>query len=265
MSGQIIFFKKNLADYDDENVIASASEGSEFASYVQNRNNTSAWITSGSVDANNTTFEIDFAEEKAVTDLIFVKQNWKSYLIEYWDGAAYQAMPTPISVTNNTEVTRRHSFTLLNTQKFRVTIRGTMVANAEKYLYQFIATTVIGQLDGWPVIDEPTHNRNKQSKPMLSGKTNIADNVGGFSFTLKVPDWRNSSDLAIVESLYTANEGFLVWPCGGVATQFTASVIGYRLEDFYLMRPANNYMPEWRQGFYTSGLDLKVKLTESNT
>ena len=56
MSGQIAFFEKNYADLDYANVAATASQGVGTEDFARNRRNDSAWITSGSVDADNTTF-----------------------------------------------------------------------------------------------------------------------------------------------------------------------------------------------------------------
>lgn len=262
MSQQITFFQKNRADYSDTKVIATASEGNLFAPLVLNRNNTSGWGTSGSVDANNTTLTIDFGDTHTLTDLLLVKHNFKSFTAKYWDGAAWQDFSPAIAPTNCTDSTSRFSFSSVLAQKILITVLGTQVPNSDKSLCQVIATQLIGQLTGWPVIKKPTHNRNKRITTMLSGKQYIAENVGGFAADLVVTNWSSSADLSIVENLFDSNEGFLVWLGGGDETQFSSIRQGYRKEDLYLMRCSNNYMPEWAQGFYKSGLAITISLQE---
>ncbi len=262
MAGQILFFKKSRCDFSIESVVASASQGSAYAAFALNRNNTSAWITSGSVDADNTTFDVDLGEMKDISQILLLKHNFKAFTVKYWDGATYQAFSPSISETTNTAASNRYTVTAQSTSKLRIQITGTQVVNADKYLYQFIATELVGQLEGWPVITNPEHNRNKIASMMLSGKLNVSVNVGGFRCDLKVDNWKSSADLTIVEALYNSNEGFLVWLCGGDETQFASVRQGYRYEDLFLMRTTDNYRPEYVRGLYKSGFAIDIKLAE---
>lgn len=262
MSGQIMFLEKSKCDFTNTNASATASQGSTYASYLLDRSNRTAWVTSGSVDSDLTTIDIDFTEARYIDFLALVKTNAKSYTWKYWNGSTYVDFATAIDVTNNTKSTVYHRVTEVLTQKLRVTIRGTMIADADKYVYQLIATSMIGQLAGWPVIKKPTHNLNRIVNRMLSGKVSVAESVGGFSMDLEVANWKSDADLTIVERLYSIGEGFLVWACGGDATQFSTERIGYRLEDFFLMRPTDNYMPEYVKGLYKTGLKIKIALAE---
>jgi hypothetical protein len=262
MSAQILFFQKNKADYSVASVTAIASESSDLASYVLNRSNLSAWITTGSVDANNTTLEVDFGETRRVTDIILLKHNFKSFKAEYWDGSAYQAFSPAIDETTSTETTSYFEFTAVTTLKIRITIRGTQVVNSDKYLYQFIATEKIGQLNGWPVIKKPMVSRNKKKSEMLSGKMNIFENIGKFSCTLEVKAATDGEDLTIIETLYEQFEGFLVWLCGGDESQFKTVRKGYRLEDLFLMKCSDEYEPEYLDGVYKNGIKISMSLEE---
>ena len=259
---QIAFFKKNFADISQPNVVASASQASDAAIYALNRNLFSAWMTTDSVDADNTTFDVDFVDERDVSEIILKKHNFKAYTVKYWDGATYQAFTPAISETTNTETTTWHRVTQQTTTKIRITITGTMVANADKYLYGFNATQLIGQLTGWPQIQDPTHSKNPSIDTMLSGKKRVIENIGGFSCNLSVKSWSISADLAIVERLYNSVESFMVWLCGGNEDQFVTQRIGYRLEDLYLVKCTNSYMPKYPEGIYRNGLDLNIKLEE---
>jgi hypothetical protein len=264
MSGQLLFFRKNRADYENTGVIVTCSQGNENGDYILDRSNRTAWGTSGSVDADNTTIEVDLGEVQSVTDILLVAHNFKSYTLKYWDevGLAWTNFSTSIAPTTNTAATTWHQFTSVQTSKFLLTILGTMVVDSDKILCQFIATTQVGQLAGWPVIKSPTISRGLQEQKMLSGKSNIVSAVGFYSASLVVDCWQSSADLDIVEDLYGSPEGFLVWPCGGDQTQFASVRQGYRLEDIFLVRCKNEFKPEWREGLYKMGLKLQIDLVE---
>ena len=262
MAGQIIFFEKNKADIGQPNIAATASQGTDYAAYALNRNPFSAWVTTGSVDADNTTWEVDLVDPVFITNILIARHNFKSYKIEYWDSAAWQTFPTAIDETTNTETTNRHSFTSTEVFKLRITIRGTQTANDDKYLYQFIATDLIGQLSGWPIIKSPTISKNKQNAKMLSGRVAVAENIGAFACTLAVANWKLDADLDIVEELYASQDGFLVWLSGGVESQFSSLREGYRKRDIFLMKCVDEYAPEFVDGLYKTGLKLDIKLAE---
>ncbi len=261
-TSQIIFFKKNKADFSDSTVVASASQGSAYAQATLDRRNDTGWMTTGSVDADNTTFTVDMINLHFVTDLILVKHNFKSFTAKWWDGAAYQDFTPAIAPTTNTDSVSRFSFAIIQTTKIQITILGTQVANADKSLRQFIATEVIGQLAGWPIIANATQDKAKRITKMLSGKTLVSENVGGFSVDLSVSVWRSDADLTIVETLYGSSNGFLVWLCGGVQTQFSSVRQGYSLVDFFLMKCQDNLISDWSEGLYQSGMGMALALTE---
>ncbi len=262
MSEQILFLQKNEADFSKSWVTATASEGNDYANRVLNRSNLSAWITTGSTDASLTTLTIDMVDARAITDIILIKHNFKNFTVKYWDGATYQPFSPAISETTNTAASNSYEVTQVSTSKIQITVNGTMVVDDDKYLFQFIASKRIGQLAGWPVIKNPLLERNKKSTKMLSGKLNIAENIGKFSCELTVKEWTSSADLTIVEALFNSPEGFLVWLCGGSESQFASTRQGYRHEDIFLMKCVNDYEPEYVEGQYLRGLDIKIKLAE---
>lgn len=261
MPQQIYFFEKNKADITNTDVVITASQADEFTAFMQNRDNNSAWITTGSQDSDNTNFVIDFGSERDITDIILIKNNFKDYTIQYWNGAAYVDFSTAINVTSNSTETVRHTFDSVNTLMVKVIITATFVVDDEKRLFQFIVTDLIGQLDGWPVI-KPVDSKNRIRNKMLSGKKRIIENSGGFRCSLSVKNWGSDADLTIIESLYDSIEGFLLWLSGGDETQFRSNRIGYRKEDLFLMKASNEYSPAYVTGIYTAGLKIKIDLEE---
>lgn len=262
MSSQIMFFLKSKCDISDSNVSATASQGSAYAEFALNRNNISAWMTTGSVDADNTTWTVDMVDPHFISDILLIKHNFKAFTVKYWDGAAYQAFSTPIVETVNTDETNYYTFTAVSTTKLQIRITGTQTPNDDKFMYQFIASKLLGQLEGWPVVQNPISSRNKQKSKMLSGKLNIAENIGSFKCDLTVKEWKVEDDIDIVETLYDSNEGFLVWLGGGDETQFWSARKGFRNEDLFLMKCTNDYEPTYRGGHYLRGLDMKITLEE---
>jgi hypothetical protein len=270
-TGQIRAFKKNKLDIS--NTLASitvtdgtaTNDGSSFVDFLRNRNNTSAWLTTGSDDAALTQLDFELTDERDLDTLILVCHNFDSYTIQYWDGALYQDFSTPIAVTGNTKETTFHQFDKVETSRLRLIIQGTIVPDADKKMKQFIATEnlVTGQLAGWPIIKKPTFDTNKKISKMLSGKVNVTESVGGFGFDLQVRHWSIDSDLNIVEEIYLGKRGVLIWLSAGDEEQFQFKRIGYRNEDIYLMRAVNNYSPEYVSGVYVNGVKITLKLRES--
>lgn len=263
-AAKVLFLKKNRIDAEYTLPVLTASEGTATIENVRDRSNRTAWQTVGSTDASGTTVLVEFGETRRLTDILLIRHNFKAYTIQYYDddALAYANFSTPISETVNTDETTLHQFTAINTTKILLTISGTQVANAEKTLYQFIATERLGRLAGWPQIKKPRIGREVKTSKMLSGKSNVVESVGFYSVRLSVTNWSSDADLAIVESLYDSNEGFLIYPSGGNEAQFSSVRQGYRLEDIFLVRCTNDYNPEFVGGFYRTGLKLDIDFTE---
>lgn len=262
MSQQIRVFTKNKLDISNSNIVMTASQAQTYIDFVRNRSNMSAWVTTGSVDSDNTSIEVDFVDLINIDSILLLKHNFKSYTLQYWDGDSWEDFSTPIAPTNNSETSTFHQFTEVFTTKIRIIILGTVVANSDKYLFQFIATTEHAQFNGWPIIKKPQHSRQRVRTKVLSGKETIKESAGAFSCQLNIKVHSDSSDLDLIETMYFANTAFLVWLCGGDQTQFSSQRIGYRLEDIYLMKCADEYRPEWYKGFYMSGQVVAVDLIE---
>lgn len=261
MAKQILFFQKNKADYEKSWVSATATESNSIISNVLDRSNRTGWLTSGSVDANNTQFVINFGDTVTIDTILLINHNFKNFLVEYYNPTS-SSWVTLQNVTNSTDTTTYLSFNAVLTTNVRVTIFGTQVANSDKVLTQFIATAKIGQLQGWPVIEKPQLARNLTEQPMLSGKSFIFPQVGMYSASLTVKHLSSSADLGLIESLVNASEGFLYWPCGGDQTQFRSVRQGYRLQDIYLVRCRNEWSPELVEGIYQNGMQVQLDLVE---
>lgn len=265
MPGQIIFFEKNKADFENGNVVVTASEGNLTSDRVIDRDNLTAWVTEGSLDANNTTLEIDMVDTRELDSVVLIGHNFKSFKVEYWNGSAWSDFSPAADVTNGTETGSYFSVNTVFTSKVKLTVRGTHTPDDDKILKQFIVTRMIGQLQGWPIIKNPKMDRNLKVSKMLSGRKHVVENAPAYSARLDVKNWNNDADLTVVETLHEMNEGFLFWPCGGDESQFATLRKGYRFEDIFLVRVVSAHIPEFYKGLYSTGLDISFDLAEVNT
>lgn len=264
----IKFFRKNFLDLDNELPTITVTDGvatdtgEDYTDLMRNRNNNSGWSTTGSSDAGTTTMVISFGETKSFTDILLVGHNLKNYNLKYYDGTNYQNFSTAIDRTDNTVTTTHHSFTEVSTTAIRLIINGTMVANSDKYIKQFIVTEALGTFTVEPEV-KPQFDRDRKVTKFLSGKSYVAKSVGGFNCQIKMKNaGAASTDLTLIELLHTTYEGFLMWLCGGDVSQFELEREGYRLEDIFLMDITNEYTPEYVNSRWYQGMPIDLKLVE---
>jgi len=259
---QIRFFKKSRMDLSFSQVVITASQGNDYADKVRNRSLNNGWATTGSVDADNTTFEVDFIDVTTMDTIVLNDMNFASYKIEKWNGLAYEAFSPAIDVTGNTKTTRFHQFTSVEPTKIRLTIRGTITPDEDKFMSEMLVCESIGQFEGWPVVKAPIVSRDRKELKMLSGKVSIRESIGFRAYKLECPNLSSDADLSIVEQLFGTNEGFHVWISGGDESQFSSVRMGFREVDIPLMKPRNELSNEWYKGFYKSGVKMAIDLKE---
>lgn len=266
MGKQIRFFRKNHLDFDRGEVLmtvtdaTATSTGDGTLPFLRNRNNNSGWATTGSNDAANTVLDIDMLGYQTIDTMMLVLHNFKSFLVEYYDNAE-SIYKTYADITNNAETTTIIDNTVI-TNKIKITIRGTIAADEDKFMRQLIFTENLGQFNGWPKIQRPTSSLNKRANKMMSGKSNIVEKLGSFSAVLEVK-LSNDADLALIEEIYFAREGVLMLLSGGDENQFRTKRIGYKNEDVVLVRAADEYQNPYDDGIYTSLIKHKITLVEA--
>lgn len=271
MSSQPRFLKKNWIDLSNADGAITVTDavatntGSAIIDFVRNRNNYSAWLTTGSTDAANTTLDIDLGQSLDVDCLMLVKHNWKAFTIKERGSTSdpWSDFSTPIAQTTNADEVSFFSFDSVETRYLQIIITGCQVVDADKELYQLIIAEQLGQFAGWPMIKNPTHDRGRKATNMLSGKLSMVEGVGAFLVDLEFTHLKSAADLAIIEEIYTMREGCLLWLGGGDEAQFNYAALGYRKEDIYLVRPTNNYEPTLDKGIYPNGHRIVLKLRES--
>lgn len=264
----IKFFRKNIIDLSNDLVTITITDsvatdtGEDFAYLMRNRNNNSGWATTGSTDAAGTTMVVDFGEERSFNCIHLIGTNLKSFTLKYWNGSAWTDFSTAINETTNTLSTNFYNFTTVAGSQLQLVISGTQVADADKYIKQFLVTEIIGTFSVQPEL-KPQWDKDRKTTKFLSGKNFVAKSVGGFNLGIRMKSASLDADFAIIESLFNSYEGFLVWPCGNDVSQFTDGVReGYRLEDIFLMDLSNEYSPEYIDSRWANGLPIDLKLVE---
>lgn len=263
----IKFFRKNIIDLTNPLVTVTVTDsvatdtGNDFTSLMRNRNNNSGWGTTGSSDAGTTTMVIAFGETRSFTTIHLIGHNLKSYTLKYWNGSAWTDFSTAIAPTTNTATTTYYTFTEVSSTQLQLIINGTVVANADKYLKQFIVSEILGTLSIEPEI-QPQWDKDRKLTKFISGKSYVAKSVGAFNVRIKMKSASNSTDLTLVETLFASYEGFLVWLGGGDESQFESVREGYRLQDIFLMDISNEYDVAYVESRWYHGLPIDLKLVE---
>ena len=272
MLGPLIF-EKNKIDLDAPNISITVTDsvasdpGTDFGDLMRNRRNDSGWGTAGSSDAGSTTLIFNMTDDYLISDIIIAFHNLKRYTIDYWNGSAYVDFPgaEAVAVLNNVNNTTHHRFTPVTTSRIRLIIVATQTPNDDKYIGQFIITNRIGQFEVEPFIRKPKQERGRKIRKMLSGRSNITRSLGATSFAYQFPKNLNGADMAILQRMFEAVNGFIVWNCGGTVDQFPMVIPGFRMHDIYLMQCANDFDGEWNDGHFNHGQSTEVQLVESRT
>ena len=267
MGQQIRFFEIPASDYSNQNAVFTVTDpladddGQLIVDFVRNRNLTSSWLTTGSLDANNTELLVSFGDAQYLTSLFLVKHNLKSFKLEYFDSLSWTEFDNQ---TDNTLETTEHVLPEgANVLEIRLTIYGTMVPDSDKRITQYLASKQIGQMEGFPEIKSMTHKTGIKNSVMLSGKHSISNSIGAVSFGLKTKVSESQADVDLVESFYyTYKRGVMVYVGGGDQDQFKLKLRGYRLEDFYVVKPAKDYRDDIYRGIYSSGVKMDIAFTE---
>lgn len=266
MSSPIIFFEKNYMDLSRDSASIAVTDpvatqtGQDFVSQMRDRKNFTGWGTIDSTDAANTTLVFNYGDQLPTTDVILIGHNFKNYTLEFWDSSTWNDL---VTVTGNKATTTSHNFQSVVTSRIRLVVHGTFVADEDKLLAQFIATSRIGQFNRFPIIEDPTISKRRRTLSALSGKARVTQSLGAVSFSLSTNEEFDPSDIKIIERIFNRFEGFLVWLCGGNENQFRNLREGYRLQDIYFMQIANENVPQMIDGFYNRGTSVNIDLIEA--
>lgn len=264
------FFRKNFADIDYDGVLIEASTGVSLRNVVRDRRRYGKWESVGSSDATTEYLIVYFDEAKTIDRLILVGHNFKAFTAQYYDGSAWQDFSSvvtkegshaTISETDNEKTTSYYEFSSVSAERVKVTITATQTADAEKSLRELIVTEEIGTFEGWPTF-EPSFDYNQIEKKSGRGRSKYTLFDESFSCRLVFKGYQKEDDHALVQTLWQGMKEFLIYPCGGDASQFNFQEMGNRLEDIFLVWFTESLSPTYTMGVYSLGLNYDVRLGE---
>lgn len=271
ISGGIKFLRKNRGDIDDENASASVSSGTATRTYARNRKRYLRWESSGSDDLTTETYELNFGDSYDIDRLILNRHNFKAFTVEYWNGAAWtdfanvvtkEGTQATVTETVNTKTTSYYEFDSVNTEKIRLSIDTTQTVDAEKYIYELIATEEIGTLVGYPIYSG-TFAKRRALKQAFTGRQ--AQSIMGESYrgSLAFNFYPVEADHLVIKELWELDKEFLIYPCGANEDQFRyTTMIGNRLRDIFLVNFISDLTPIYERNVYINALNYSVNLSE---
>jgi len=275
ITGGIKFFKqcKNL------DAIASAPvSGGASVDNLLNSNRETFYRSVGSSDSITEEIEITFSEAKTIDRLFLKDFNGKDFNVMYDLSGVFTHFANVIDIngsqTNITETTFSEStyyaeFDQVSTDKIRIQILKTQIADEEKFINQVIVTEEISTLVGFPEIKQVNLDRNLRSKKTVSGKFSIQKSLETFLFNLSFANYPSSDiynvDIDAALELQDSEDPFLVWLCGGRFGKpfFNYTLPGFRLEDVVQMQIGASYKLKYLDNIYVNPLNLaSVRLME---
>lgn len=261
ITGAYKFFTKSYLDIDFESVSITATSNAPFITKIQDRKPYTRWISSGTDDTTTEEIIVDFGVERTIDRLHLIDHNWKEFNIQYWNGSIYTDFSTAISETVNADKTTYFEFNSVDTQLIRLQAIKSQVVDAEKYLYQLLATAELGTFVGYPTFT-PNFQVKRASKELVSGRKKYSNFDQAAFFTLTFNRYPPANDHSILLSLFENRQEFYFWPCGGDETQFRFALNGTRLEDIYLCVIDGQYSPWFDNNVYNLSPNASVRLTE---
>ncbi len=271
VSGGIKFFYKNRGDIEDSNTFPTVSSGSTTATNAQSRKPYLWWESVGSDDVTTETYQLNFGASKDIDRLILKRHNFKNFFVKYWNGAAWthfanvvtkEGTQANITETGNTKTTSYYEFTEVSTDKILISIDTTQAVDAEKYIYEIIATKELGTFQGYPVY-QGGFAKKLASKVALSGQT--AQTILGerYHSNLSFTTYPTEVDHNLMVTLWDLNKEFLIYPCGANEDQYRFSDMkGNRLRDIFLVNFVGNFEPNYNRNVYINPLNYKANFLE---
>lgn len=166
-----------------------------------------------------------------------------------------------ISEETNTKETNYYECESVSTQKIKLTVETTQVANAQKQLFQFIISQELGTFTGYPVYTQK-HTRDMREKKTLRGKPRFTIFDDHYSSSLQFGTYPTAVDHALMLTLWDNMSDFLIYPCGADEDQYRFPMKGNRLEDLYLSFFDADFSPNYTQNVYDLGLNYSVGIKE---
>lgn len=275
ITGSAKFLEKNKALAADGATVV-VSSGSGTGESALDLNPLTFWRSVGSDDTTTETFVVTFSGTVTIDRILLVDINFKDFTVKY----DVSGTPTDftsvvgldgslgggIAETAFADNTAYYEFDSVSTTKVTVSVTKTQVVDAQKYMSQFIATTELGTLTGFPQIERVVRSRNSRVKRMLSGRSLVEKSLESAMYTINFQDYPAgfSSDIDLVYTLFDSEKPFLTWLCGGVrgTSNFKYTLRGFRLKDIIQTQITNDIPTFYRSNVTTLPVNLRVELAQ---
>jgi hypothetical protein len=198
--------------------------------------------------------------------------NFKAFTVKYWNGSAWtefssvvtkEGTQTNITETNNSKESNYYEFATVSTDKIQITITTTKTTNAEKEVYQVIATSELGIFSGYPNIQRNFDRGSVAKKTSINGFSKFSILFEQFSARLTFASYPTEADHTLIQLLWDSKQEFLIYPCGGNEAQFRyQNLKGNRLEDIYLVWFDSAWNPNYSENVYSLALNYDVSIIE---
>lgn len=275
INGGIKFFDLNKADSKTGSE-AVASSGDPSADFILDRNQYTVWRSVGSDDTTAETLEITLDAAETFSRLFLIRHNFKQFTAQYWDSGwadfsniigVNGATSSVISETVYAANSAYYEFDEVTTDRILITATKTQIADEEKFLNSFVASTELGTLAGFPTVRDATKDRKSRKSTLLNGRTFITKSIEVFRASI---DFKNyppglDADLDLLLNLFDRDANFFVWLCGGRNGEpyFKYQLRGFGLEDLILVQIVNSFKDKYTKNIYTSMVNMKLKLEEA--
>ena len=270
ITGGVKFFENNKALFRDGNT-ASASSNDSAAKFILDVSKYTRWESIDSNDAVTETITVNFKLPQTIDRLILTGHNFKDFNIKYNGSSDFTNVSGldgdlvgGIIETDYSNDTSYYKFDEVTVSSITITVSTTQVANEQKYLDQFIATSEIGTFAGFPRVQNVQHNRNIKGSKAISGKNVIQKGYETTSFRMNFKTYPVQADIDIAEQLHEREASFLVWLCGGRygIEHFSIEQRGWRLRDVYNMQLNRSLKADYEKGIYQNGANTNLSFVE---
>lgn len=211
------FYTRN---YIDDDCDITSSHGSDFLSYLFDRDKDSQYVTDGAGDdATEVTLTVVFnvggvETEREIDSIILIGHNLKNPSIEQWDGSAWQALDSESALTSSVTV---FSFDAVTTSRIRIIVTETQVADEEKEIGEFIACKSQAAIDSDLVSYQPGSRQMATDVRLADGsihRTYVRHSVNRTEkYEARVQfQFLNRAKLELLRALKESGEAFLFYP-----------------------------------------------------
>jgi hypothetical protein len=245
--------------------------------FAINRNKLLKWRSVGSDDITTETITITTPADITFNRILLIDHNFEEFIIDYDDGGftAFTsvvgldgALGGGISETTFADDTAYYEFDPVTTSIIRIRAVMTQTVDAEKFLGQFIATTELGTMVGFPITVTP-NKRSSRIKTLINGLVSVSKSIETFDTTIDFETYSTTAtfnvDFDLIYKLWDRENPFIIWPSGGKrgTSSFQYAVRGYRLLDAPTVQVVSESIePVYLNNVYVNPLSLSVAFSE---